>query len=241
MARIASTRVDEVHKELRLAILNGDLLPGTRLLSVELCEAYQASSGVLREVLTRLVGDGLVVSESQRGFRVVEVSPDDLMQLTESRVLVETALVEQSAACGDLDFEAALTASHHRLARTPMIDQDGRVIPEWLEAHREFHARLLSGSDNLRLRGIAASLRDAAEVYLCWSRTISGDIERNVAAEHLDLLNAALEHDPDRAVALLKAHIERTTQALLLSREADTATANDAASTRVAQTEGAGQ
>jgi DNA-binding GntR family transcriptional regulator len=146
---------------------------------------------------------------------VIDVSPSDLRQLTESRVLVETALVEQSVARGDLDFEVALTAAHHRMARTPMTAADERVVPEWLEAHRGFHAQLLAGSDNLRLRGIAASLGDAAEVYLCWSRTVSGDIERNVAGEHVELSNAALGHNSDGATALLKAHIERTTQALL--------------------------
>jgi DNA-binding GntR family transcriptional regulator len=208
-----------VYREIRLAILNGDLAPGSKLRSTVLCEAYDASSGVLREVLTKLAGEGLARAQSQRGFSVVDVSPDDLRHLTESRVLIETELVRQSVTSGDLDFEAALTASHHRLSRIPMTDVGGRPSPEWLDAHREFHARLLAGSDNLRLRGIAASLRDAAEVYLCWSRTVSGDIARDVAGEHQGLADAALARKPDHAAALLKEHIERTTQALLLGRE----------------------
>jgi DNA-binding GntR family transcriptional regulator len=215
---VAKTRVDEVYREIRLAILNGDLVPGSKLRSAVLGEAYDVSSGVLREVLTKLAGEGLVRSQSQRGFSVVDVSPDDLRQLTESRVLVESELVKQSVASGDLDFEAALMASHHRLSRIPMFDA-GRPSPEWLDAHREFHAQLLAGSPNLRLRGIAASLREAAEVYLCWSRTVSGDVERDVAGEHQQLTDAALARKPDHAAALLKAHIERTTQALLLGQE----------------------
>ena len=219
MPEIAKTRVDEVYGEIRLAILNGDLAPGSKLRSAVLGDAFDASSGVLREVLTKLAGEGLVRSQSQRGFSVVDVSPDDLRQLTESRVLVETELIKRSVASGDLDFEASLMASHHRLSRIPMLDAEGRPSPEWLDAHRDFHAQLLAGSNNLRLRGIAASLRDAAEVYLCWSRTVSGDLERDVAGEHLQLADAALARKPDLAADLLKAHIERTTQALLLGQE----------------------
>jgi DNA-binding GntR family transcriptional regulator len=193
------------------------------LLAATLCAQYEVSSGVLREVLTRLVGDGLATSEPQRGFRVVSVSETDLRHLTESRVLIESELVRQSIAHGDLTFESTLTAAHHTLTRTPIADLDGRVREEWLVVHRAFHHALLAGAPNARLLGIADTLRDAAEVYRCWSRTVAGDSGRDLACEHRALMGAVLERDADRAASLLAEHIERGTEVLLMRRPSETA------------------
>src|SRR5207245_2757614 len=120
-----------------------------------------------------------------------------------------TTLVAQAVAHGDLDFEAGLTAAHHRLARTQHDDADGRIREEWQLAHREFHQTMLSGSPNRRLQGIANSLRDQAEIYRCWARTLGGDTRRDTAGEHRALMEAVLDRDADRATTLLARHIQR--------------------------------
>lgn len=215
MAKQGRSRVDEVYQQLYAAIVSGDHEPGSRLLTVNLSEAYGVSGSVMREILTRLAGEGLVRSEPQRGFRVIDVSADDLRQLTESRVLIEIELIRQSIEHGDLEYEAALTASHHTLSRTPLRGLDGRLRREWLAAHRGFHHALLAGAPNARLLGIADSLRDAAEIYRCWSHTLAGDSGRDIATEHRHLMEAALNRDAERAATLLTEHIERATEVLL--------------------------
>ncbi|MGW8816217.1 GntR family transcriptional regulator [Gordonia terrae] len=213
--RVATSRVDDLYRQLRSNILSGRHLPGSRLNSVDLCEVYGISSGVLREALPRLAGEGLITFEPQRGYRVTEVSVDDLRQLTEARVLVETKTLRQSIECGDVEFEANVVAAHHTLARCEPLSVTGSVREEWLDAHSRFHQALLAGSPNLRLQIIANSLRDSTEVYRCWAGRFGDEPDRDVAGEHRRILQAVVDRDADLAVAELTAHLERTTRVLI--------------------------
>lgn len=213
------TRVASVHALLRRDILSGKLAPGSRLAAAILQERYGASSGLLREVLPRLVAEGLAVAKPQRGYWVISVSPEDLRHLTEARVLIETTVLRQSIQDGDIAWESRALAAHHTLANTAVVAADlSGVNQAWLDAHAQFHAELLAGAANLRLRGIADSLRDITEVYRIWSGRFSEPGERSadtVAAEHKSLLEATLAHDANLAAAELTLHIERTTKQLL--------------------------
>jgi DNA-binding GntR family transcriptional regulator len=216
----APTRAEKVYAELRSDILNGRLGPGDRLPFAQLGERYQASTGVLREVLPRLVEQGLVTSERQFGFRVMSVSEEDLRHLTELRVTIESQALRQSVEQGDLAWQSRLVAVHHTLAATPTADLSGAINEAWLEAHARFHATLNEACPNGRLRGLAESLRAVSEVYRCWSHVATDGACRDVMGEHRRILDAALAGDADRAVAELTAHIQRTTDALLASRGA---------------------
>ncbi|MFG1667750.1 GntR family transcriptional regulator [Streptomyces sp. Y7] len=216
----APTRAEKVYAELRGDILNGRLDPGERLPFAQLGERYRVSTGVLREVLPRLVEQGLVTSERQFGFRVMTVSEDDLRHLTEVRITIESQALRQSVEQGDLAWQSRLVAIHHTLAATPTADPSGAINEDWLRAHAEFHATLNEACPNARLRGLADSLRAVSEVYRCWSCAATDSAGRDVAGEHRRILDAALASDADRAVAELTAHIQRTTDALLASRGA---------------------
>ena len=74
---------------------------------------------------------------------------------------------------------------------------------------------LLEACPTRRLREIAASLRDAAELYRRWSRHLGSEAERDIPGEHEELRRAALAHDIEAAAALLARHIEFTTSAIL--------------------------
>jgi DNA-binding GntR family transcriptional regulator len=209
------SRVHEIYRRVRTDILSGRHEPGSKLLTGEMCQRYGISSGVLREVLPRLAGEGLVVSEPQRGFRVAPVSVDDLRQLTEARVLVETTVLRQAISTGDLQYEAELVAAHHTLAGTCAIDDGGAVRDEWLQAHSDFHRALLAGCPNQRLQLIAKQLRDVTEVYRCWAGQLGDERDRDVDTEHRQILEATMARDADLAVTLLAAHYERTMRIML--------------------------
>lgn len=217
----ASTRVTSVHALLRRDILNGKFPPGSRLAAAALQERYGASSGLLREVLPRLVAEGLAVAKPQRGYWVISVSPEDLRHLTEARVLIETTVLRQSIQDGDIAWESRALAAHHTLVNTPTVAADRSGVSEdWLEAHARFHSELLAGAANLRLRNLADSLRDITEVYRCWSARFAVPAGRGaaaVAAEHKSLLDATLARDANLAAAELTVHIERTTKQLLMN------------------------
>lgn len=217
MARVATTRTERVYARMRADILAGRLLPGSRLPFAELCARYGASMGVLREGLSRLVEQGLVLAEPQQGFRVTEVSAEDLADLTAARCDVEGLALRHAVEHGDLAWESRVVAAHHTLERTPQSapDDPDLMNEDWAAAHAAYHAALWDGCPNRRLRAIAASLRDAAELYRRWSGPLGHDGDRDVPGEHRELLDAVLARDADRAVAALSAHIHHTTRVLL--------------------------
>jgi DNA-binding GntR family transcriptional regulator len=235
-----TTRSDLALRELRADILNGRLAPGSRLGFADLGERYGVSAGVLREVLTRLVEQGLASTEAQLGFRVIEVSVAELRQLTAARVWLETVVLREAVEHGDIAWETNVVAKHHALARAGAgqgdadrggadrggadrggADRASDDIPEeWLAAHEAFHVALLAGCPNHYLVDHATRLRAIAEVYRCWSRPEQLRTHRDIPAEHRAILEAAIARDADLAVSLIEEHIRRTTELLLASSPA---------------------
>ncbi|WP_210603791.1 GntR family transcriptional regulator [Brevibacterium oceani] len=211
------TRADTTYESIRSDILAGRHQPGARLKFSALCERYDAGVGVVREALSRLAEQGLVNSQPHLGFQVVSLSADDLCELTDARIEIEGMVLRHSIEEGDVGWESGVISAHHRLERTCQYDQDdpARVSDAWSEAHREFHLALLGGCRNSRLRAVAASLRDSAELYQLWSQQVSRHPQRDVQAEHRGLLNLAIDRDVEKAVSALTEHISRTTEILL--------------------------
>ncbi len=224
------SKAERLHAQLRADILAGRLHPGARLRYGEMCDRYGASMGGLRESLLRLAEQGLVRGEPQQGFWVTEVSAGDLRELTAARIDLETMTLRHAMADGDIEWESRLLAAHHRLSRIAQLDPDGsgRLADGWVAAHAEYHTALLDGCANRRLKAIAASLRDSAELYRRWSVPLGHERERNIAAEHAALLDAALSRQTELAVSRLAAHVQHTTDVLLASPAAVDATTQTA-------------
>ncbi|MER5884500.1 GntR family transcriptional regulator [Streptomyces sp. NPDC001941] len=214
MAEAKRTRAATVYEAVREEIFQGALGPGRKLRLVELAGRFGVSQSVVREALTRLSEQDLVVAAPQQGFRVVTLSRAHLDELTDARVEVESLVLRRSVLRGDIRWEAAVVAAHHQLAGTPVVDAEGKPNDAWFAVHERFHQALLEGCGNERLLSVAMALRDAATLYRRWSIPIARDVARDVTAEHRALMDAALARDPDRAAELLAAHLDRTAQAL---------------------------
>ena len=209
------TRVQAVYDRIRGSLLGGELAPGSKLRMNDFTEQYGVSLSVVREAVTRLAGEGLVDASPQRGFAVATLSIDDLQDLTRARVLIETLALAESIKVGDLAWEASVLATHHALARTPMMTPGGHVDPAFTVAHRDFHHALLAGCGSSRLEDIATGLRDCAELYQHWSQEFARDVTRDIAAEHQTIAKLTVARDEAGATAALRDHIERTTAALV--------------------------
>src|SRR3546814_1789213 len=100
---------------LREDIVSCVLEPGQRLRFEQLKEIYGASYSTLREALSSLVAEQLVVAEGQRGFRVASISAADLLDLTDARVLLEREAVRRAIERADASSRAQIMSAFHRL------------------------------------------------------------------------------------------------------------------------------
>jgi DNA-binding GntR family transcriptional regulator len=213
----ATTRADAVYTRLRADILSGELAPGQRLKFPELCGRYETSVGAAREALARLASGGLVRAQAFQGYVVTPLSVPELVELTTARVEVESLVLRMSVRNGDTPWEADAVAAHHLLERAPWLDEDSptRSTEHWAQAHARFHDALLAGCGNHRLRTMAGSLRDEAELYRQRSIAPGQRADRDIVGEHRAILAAAVARDADRAARLLREHITLTTRLIM--------------------------
>src|SRR6478735_2817830 len=80
-------------------------------------DRYDVSVNTLRETLSRLAADGLVEAEGQRGFTVVPATLADLIDITETRRLLECHATRLSVERADLEWESGLVAAYHKLSK----------------------------------------------------------------------------------------------------------------------------
>src|SRR6201982_4115719 len=120
-----ATRTEQVYEVIRSELLNGGLRPGQKLKMVELTGRFGVSQSVIREALTRLTEQELLVATPQRGFRVRGLSIEDIAELPETRIQIESLALRLAIERGDLEWETGILAAHHRLDRTPISRDDG--------------------------------------------------------------------------------------------------------------------
>ena len=197
-----------VYDRLRDQILSGEMAPGSRLRPSELRVQFDVSIGVMREALTRLSEQQLVVAEPNFGFSVANLSRKTLDDLVQLRVEIEGFALLLSVQHGDIAWESQVLSSHHRLERTPIAGEAGPVSTEWNVAHADFHHQLLAACSNDMLLNLCDSLFRSCELYRRWSDPLLHD--RDVVAEHKVLAEAAVSRDAPRAASLLREHIQRT-------------------------------
>lgn len=200
---------------LRADILAGALRPNERLRIQQLSERYDVGATAIREALSRLVTEGLVESEDQRGFCVSAVSRDELQDLTRTRIWAEQTALRLAIEHGDLEWESAVLASFHRLSKAPSPASDPAAAGTWRAAHRQFHFTLLSGCGSPWTVRLCALLYDQTERYRSLASRTTGHKARDVLKEHRQLMDAVLARDAGSACELVASHFQSTTDLIL--------------------------
>lgn len=205
-----------VFEAMRADILACRMRPGQRLKIGELCTRFDVSLGAIREALSRLAAEGLVIAEEQKGFHVAPVSTADLADLTTARVEIETLTLRRAIVHGDVAWESGIAAAFERLAKTPEREEGDRMrlSDAWAEAHAAFHAALAAGCNSAWLLRLRWLLYEQAERYRRLS-VPAGRKKRGVAEEHRAIMEATLARDADKAASLLAEHILATSRILI--------------------------
>lgn len=192
---------------LRSDIVFGRIPPGQKLRLDGLRQTYGVGIGTLREILSRLSAEGLVLAEGQRGFEVPPVSAAELRELAALRLLLERHAIARSFAAGDVEWEGRVVAAHHKLevVEGRMIAGRREEAPAWKRYDGEFHQALISACGSPVLMQSHANAFDRYLRYLMVAACFRGAV---AADEHRRLRDCALERDAAGAGRVLEAHIE---------------------------------
>ena len=193
---------------LREALISGRIADGVVYSSKTLAAELGVSNGPIREAMLALVDDGLMEAVPNKGFRTVPLTPADLAEIYEMRLLLEVPAVTRLAR---RDLPADLVAGLTGLVNTIERTARSRDLAGNLAADRDFHLSLLAAGGNSRLVSAVARLRDQTRLHNL--RTINADGSLVTSAdEHRPLLAAVMRHDEDTAERLMRQHLEHIPQ-----------------------------
>ncbi|GAA5158550.1 MULTISPECIES: GntR family transcriptional regulator [Amycolatopsis] len=198
---------------IRDAIVRGEFVPNQRLVEADLSAQFSASRANVRAALIELANEGLVERVQNRGARVRAVSIEEAVEISEVRMMLE-------ALCA---AKAAERISDEEIAELRQLGEDMRqaVAGGDVVGYSALNQRL-----HLRVREISGQ-RTAAQVL----ERLRGQSVRHQfrlamrpgrpsvsLPEHLAIIDGICAHDPERAQAAARAHLESVIKAL---READ--------------------
>lgn len=214
--KTASTLVGKAYNELKHDIIKGRLTPHEKLRVEHLKRDYGVSGATLREALTMLIADRLVVAEGQRGFRVKPISAEDLIDLNRIRILLEKEAVRQAIVHGDEAWEVGVVSAFHMLERaTRELAENpgpGEALDKWERRHRAFHLALIDAAPSEWLRYFLAMAYQQYERYRHLLLDMAKDFykDRDAHAEHAAILDAVLKRDGELAAQMIEEHVSRS-------------------------------
>jgi DNA-binding GntR family transcriptional regulator len=214
LARITrESTASVIARQLRNAIIHGSIQPGSQLGESDLANRLGVSRGPLREAMQRLVQEGLLRSEPNRGLFVIELTADDVCDIYIARTAVERAAVE---AILGRDPKRSATVLHKALevmARAAKRS-DAKALSD---ADLSFHQALVDEANSPRLKRMHDTL--LAETRMCLTALELTDyLPVDVVSEHRAIVEAVRAGDRRRLDRLLTAHTDDALRRLVPDR-----------------------
>lgn len=201
---------DHAYSQVKADIIRGVFHPGEKLLMAMLTMRYGIGVGPLREVLSRLVSERLVVAINQKGYRVAPMSVAEMVDIYDARANLEGLILALAIERGDDAWEAQIIAASHTLSKVVELSTPEEMLSIWDARHRAFHNAIASGCGSKNLLQARAYLLDQAERYrhIWLKRTVFSDHALGAKREeHAELVSAILARNKSKATQLITQHL----------------------------------
>ena len=203
-ARHAARNSEIVYRDLREAIVNVTLPPGTPLSEKEITEKYGISRTPVREAILRLVEEKLVDVIPKSGTFVARIPVDELREAIVARKALEEVCVR----------EATERATKSQLMELEAVIQRERELAEkgdeqaFHEADNAFHAGIAAASGYPGIWNMIEKIRVQVERYRRLTLPQQGRMQL-VVDEHAQVLDAMERGDADEAVERMHSHLNK--------------------------------
>ena len=193
-----------VTEALRERIVTGEFELGSQLSEARVAKELGVSRTPVREAINRLEMDGLLKVEHQRGSFVFNLRPDELAELCDARVCLETTALTNAIRRNPEKLFERLSDCVDQMTTARRSNDD----TAYLARDTEFHQHLFDCADN-------RFLNDAYQAIAQKMAAIRNRLGRHPEhmeksfREHIDLTEAVRARDTERALDILKRHIDR--------------------------------
>jgi DNA-binding GntR family transcriptional regulator len=194
---------DVLCEMLRERILTGAVAPGAELRQEVLAKQFGVSRVPVREALSRLQAEGLIVLRPRRGFAATSLDIGEIIEVFELRMVLEQHALQVATL---MRTEADVQDVEALLAKMEGCDPQAEgYLPTWLDLNREFHARLIASARRTRLSSITANLRDTIEPYIRIESHVTGHVD-DAGHEHRAMFDAFKARDATSAGNIVRDH-----------------------------------
>lgn len=195
------SRRDAVLREIRRAVVRGDLRPGDKLTEVTLSSTLGVSRPTMREALNQLSQEGLLVQEPYRGLRVANLEPEQILDIANARHALDMLAVDAVLEDPSGRRMGAVQAAWKEFERWES-DPDPLTLHE---AHVAFHRGIWAASENSMLLRFWPVTEAHLTIALAQDQAVRSDPARASAVHHL-LIDALLSRDRARTEAAFRRH-----------------------------------
>lgn len=199
------SQAGKAYAEIRKQILSNQLVSGMRLKEDVWSKRLEVNRSGVREALTRLTGEQLLVSGEKGGFFVKSFTRDDALEIRQLREVLEIGALQH----------VIKQISRERLDELYTICDDFKAMIERgyfggaLEADMKFHELLIDSAGNEKLKNIyQISNIPILHQKLGKAQTHLEDYRRT-DIEHRQVVKALEDGDLALAVSTLSNHLRR--------------------------------
>jgi DNA-binding GntR family transcriptional regulator len=205
-AATEGSAADLAHRAIRAAIIDGTHAAGTMLSENELAAALGVSRTPIRSALTRLQDEGWITIYPRRGALVLGLTPAEVRDLADARVVLESSGVQRAPA-----------EARRRLARElrDSIAMQRRAlrrgaVADFVELSVQFHRAFVDVGANSFLIELSERLGDRQRQLLFAQRHTLPERVEQVVGEHEELLRLLADDDPAAFAGVLREHLTGT-------------------------------
>jgi DNA-binding GntR family transcriptional regulator len=200
----SSSLREQIEQQVRNAILRGSLSPGEHLVETTIAEQLGVSRAPVREALSALEREGVILYVPRKGYFVIDFTPKDIEEIYSLRLMLEIG---------------ALRRSIHRFSNSA-INELQQIVDDLGEAVREergqnevatldlsFHELICQQADHSRLYSAWNNMRLQTWLLIGLTSKTEYDYPDQPKEFHQNILDAILDQDLERAEELLRSHI----------------------------------
>jgi DNA-binding GntR family transcriptional regulator len=193
-----------VYEELKMQILKGQIVPGTRMMEVEMAEEMGVSRTPIREAIRKLEKEGLVTIEPRKGAYASQISTKDMVDILEVRQNME-GLAAYYAAIRMNDEQKKKLSEISDAYNKAVIENN---TPDMIKYDTAFHHLIVEGSGNKMLVHMIEQLQ---ELVLRFRYLYYDDFKRaeKMPREHKVIYDAIVTGDTEKARKAADVHIDR--------------------------------
>ncbi|MHA7685774.1 GntR family transcriptional regulator [Cupriavidus sp. PET2-C1] len=207
----------DTYATLRRKIILGEFGPGERLKEQSLAEELNVSRTPIRVAFRRLVEDGLVIAEPNRGVIVAAWTDRDNDEIFDLRILVESHASRLAARRRKEEHIAEMHALNLRTA--DLIEKKPEdFLTELQQINLRFHEVVLRAAASPRLSAFTQQLLGVERVIGAFFYYTDTELEDSLL-DHQGITRAIARGEAELAGALVEAHIRRTWEKLRTQRQ----------------------